>query len=109
MGTKPDRYKILNKISSVVSRSLDLEEILCSALEQVLRALDLETGGIYIYDEKGGTLRVAAHHGFKPDFIREIDNLEVGEGFSGQVMESGQPLVIRDIAEDSRLSRGIVM
>jgi signal transduction histidine kinase len=92
----------------VVSQSLDLEEILCSALEQVLQAVGLDTGGIYLYDEKSGSLTIAAHHGFKPDFITEIDNLKIGEGFSGQVMESGQPLVIRDISQDSRLSRGVV-
>ena len=108
MGNKIDSYKTLNKISSVVSQSLDLEEILCSALEQVLRAVGLDTGGIYLYDEKSGSLTIAAHHGFKPDFINEIDNLRMGEGFSGQVMESGQPLVIRDISRDSRLSRGVV-
>jgi len=108
MGSNTDRYKTLNQISSVVSRSLDLQEILCSALERVLRATDLETGGIYLYDEKTQRLVVAAQHGFKPEFIAEIDNLELGEGFSGQVMESGRHLVIRDISQDSRLSRGIV-
>jgi signal transduction histidine kinase len=108
MDNKLDRYKTLNEISSVISQSLDLEEILCSALEQVLRAVGLDTGGIYLYDQKSKTLTVAAQHGFKPDFIKEIDNLKIGEGFSGQVMESGKPLVIRDISRDSRLSRGIV-
>ena len=108
MGKTVDSYRTLNKISSVVSQSLDLEEILCSALEQVLQAVGLDTGGIYLYDEKSGSLTIAAHHGFKPDFITEIDNLKIGEGFSGQVMESGQPLVIRDISQDSRLSRGVV-
>ncbi len=108
MGNALDSYKTLNEISSVVSQSLDLKEILCSALEQVLRAMGLESGGIYLYDEKSQRLSVAAQHGFKPDFIQEIDNLELGEGFSGKVMESGQPLVIRDISQDRRLSRGIV-
>jgi signal transduction histidine kinase len=108
MGIQLDRYKTLHEISSVVSQSLDLEEILCSALEQVLEAMELDTGGIYLFDEDSQTLNIAAQHGFKPDFIREIDNLTVGEGFSGKVMESGQPLVIRDISQDSRLSRGIV-
>ena len=108
MGNSLDSYKTLNEISSVISQTLDLEEILCSALEQVLQAVGLDTGGIYLHDEKSGSLTVAAQHGFKPDFIKEIDNLKTGEGFSGQVMESGQPLVIRDISQDSRLSRGVV-
>ena len=108
MGNTVDRYKILNEISSVISQSLDLEEILCSALEQVLLAADLDTGGIYLFDEKSKLLKVAAHHGFEPDFIKEIDNLKYGEGFSGLVMEKGQPLVIRDISQEKRLSRSIV-
>jgi len=108
MGNKLDSYKTLNRISSVVSQSLDLEEILCSALEQVLLAVGLDTGGIYLYHEKSQTLQVAAQHGFKPDFIKEIDHLKIGEGFSGKVMESGQPLVIREISQDNRLSRGVV-
>jgi signal transduction histidine kinase len=108
MGNKLDRYMTLNEISSVVSGLLNLEEILCSALETVLKAVDLDTGGIYLFDEKSQHLSVAAQQGFKSAFIKEIDNLELGEGFSGQVMETGEPLVIRDISQDSRLSRGIV-
>jgi signal transduction histidine kinase len=108
MGIKIDRYKALNKISSVVSQSLDLEEILCSALEQVLQATDLTTGGIYLLNEKTGLLEIAAQHGFKPDLVAAINNLEIGEGFSGQVMGKGQPLVIEDISRDDRLTRKII-
>lgn len=108
MGTQIDSYKTLHEISSVVSQSLDLEEILCSALEQVLLATHLQTGGIYLYDETSDLLKLAAQHGFKPELVSEIDNLKYGEGFSGQVMKSGEHLVIRDISQDSRLSRSIV-
>lgn len=108
MVTELDGYRTLNEIASVVSQSLDLEEILCSALEMVLRATNLDTGGIYLYDEKTRLLTVAAQHGFNPEFISEIDNLEMGEGFSGKVLESGQPLVIQDVSLDSRLTRQVV-
>ncbi len=52
MSSKSDGYRTLNKITSVVSQSLDLEEILCGALDQVLRATNLETGGIYLLDDE---------------------------------------------------------
>ena len=101
-------YKTLNEISSVVSQSLDLEEVLGSALDKVLQATCLEIGGIYLLNEQSRILSIHAQRGFSADFVKAIDHLEIGEGFSGQVIESGEPLVIWDITKDKRLSRGIV-
>jgi nitrate/nitrite-specific signal transduction histidine kinase len=98
----------LNAIATTVSRSLDLEEILDEALDKTLEVMEVEAGGIYLLDEVTRTLRIAAHQGFHPHFIDEIDNLEVGEGFSGRVVESGQPIVIDDVSADSRLTRAVV-
>jgi signal transduction histidine kinase len=95
----------LNEIASVVSQSLDLEEVLCSALDMMLQATGLNSGGIYLLDEKSGMLKIAAQRGFRKDFIADIDNLQIGEGFSGKVIESGEPMVIWDITVDKRLSR----
>ena len=103
-----DGYKTLNEISAVVNRSLELDEILCSALEMVLKATDLQIGGIYLLDDFLQTLSIRAHQGFSPDFLSAIDQLKVGEGFSGEVVQTGEPLTIRDITKDKRLSRGIV-
>jgi signal transduction histidine kinase len=36
--------------------------------------------------------------------VAEIDGLKVGEGFSGRVAQSGQPMVVRDITTDPRLT-----
>jgi len=105
MNNKLDGYRTLNEIASVVSQSLDLDEILSSALNQVLQATGLDTGGIYLLDEDAQILSINAHQGFKNKFIAEIDNLKIGEGFSGKVLETGEPLVIRDISLDKKLSR----
>lgn len=101
-------YKTLNEIASVVSQSLDLEEVLCSALDKVLQATCLQIGGIYLLDENSSVLSIHAQRGFSEEFSAAIDHLEIGEGFSGKVVESGETLVIRDITKDERLSRGIV-
>jgi len=109
MEPKIDGYRILNEIASVVSQSLDINEILSSALDKVLQATGLNTGGIYLLNPKTRELSISCQKGFKPEFISEIDNLQVGEGFSGQVIEDGKPLVIKDMSQDSRLSRGIAL
>jgi signal transduction histidine kinase len=101
-------YKTLNEIASVVSQSLDLNEVLDSALDKVLQATCLQIGGIYLLNQQTQILSIHAQRGFSADFAKAIDHLEIGEGFSGQVVESGEPLVIRDITKDKRLSRGIV-
>ncbi|HSR33737.1 MAG TPA: GAF domain-containing protein, partial [Anaerolineae bacterium] len=64
-----------------------------------------EGGGVYLLDKEAGVLTIAAHRGFSPDYVANIDKLQVGESFSGTVVQSGEPLVLRDIASDERLTR----
>jgi len=101
-------YETLNEISSVVSQSLDLNEILYSALDKVLQATSLEIGGIYLLNEQSQNLSIHAQRGFSPEFAAAIDHLKIGEGFSGKVVETGNPIVTQNITQDKRLSRGIV-
>lgn len=95
----------LNAIAAVVSRSLDLDEVLHNALDKTLQVMEIEAGGIYLLDEAARLLTVAVQRGFSPEFIEAIDRLAVGEGISGLVTQSGQPMVVRDISADPRLTR----
>jgi GAF domain-containing protein len=95
----------LNTIAAVVSRSLDLQEILNNALDKTLEVTRIDAGGIYLLDEETEVLNVVAQRGFSSQFVNEIDGLKVGEGFSGRVAQSGQPLVVQDVSSDSRLTR----
>jgi nitrate/nitrite-specific signal transduction histidine kinase len=98
----------LNAIAAVVSRSLDLEEILTDALDKTLEVMEIESGGIYLLDEDTGMLSVATYRGFSPQFVAGVDRLKVGEGFSGRVAQANQPVVVRDVSTDPRLTRMVV-
>jgi GAF domain-containing protein/HAMP domain-containing protein len=98
----------LNAIAAVVSQSLDLDEVLNDALDKTLQVMEVEAGGIYLLDEEAKVLTVAAQRGFSSRFVSEIDRLRVGEGFSGRVAKSGQPLVVRNASADPRLTRMVV-
>jgi GAF domain-containing protein/HAMP domain-containing protein len=98
----------LNAIATTVSQSLDLDEVLNDALNKTLEVMEIESGGIYLLDAEAKVLTVAAHRGFSSQFVAGIDSLKVGEGFSGRVAQSGQPLVARDISADPRLTRMVV-
>ena len=58
--------------------------------------------------EENDLLTLAVHKGFDAQFVTEVDNLGVGEGFSGRVALSGEPLIVPDLASDPRLSRSVV-
>ena len=98
----------LNTIASVVSRSLDLGQVQNNALNKTLEVMEIEAGGIYLLHEDAQTLTIAAYRGLSAPFVAEIDNLKVGEGFSGQVAQTGEPLVVQDLSTDARLTRSVV-
>ena len=95
----------LNAIAAVVSRSLDLEKILNDALDKTLEVTGIEAGGVYLLREDAGVLTIAAYKGLSGQFVAAIDHLKVGEGFSGRVVQTGEPLVVKDLSVDARLTR----
>jgi signal transduction protein with GAF and PtsI domain len=74
-------------------------------LDMTLQMMEIESGGIYLLDDATGVLTIVAQRGFTPEFVAEIDRLSLGEGFSGRVAESGQPLVVSNLSADPRLTR----
>jgi signal transduction histidine kinase len=98
----------INAVASVVSRSLDLGQVLTNALDKTLEVMEIEAGGIYLLQEDTQTLTIAAHKGLSAPFVAEVDNLKVGEGFSGQVAQTGEPLVVQDLSTDPRLSSSVI-
>jgi signal transduction histidine kinase len=98
----------LNAIAAVVSRSLDLYSILNDALDKTLEVMEIEAGGIYLLQEDAELLAIAAHKGLSAQFVTETGNLKVGEGLFGRVVQFGEPLVVRDLTTDPRLTRSAV-
>ena len=98
----------INAIASVVSRSLDLERVLTNALDKTLEVMEMEAGGIYLLRQDAQVLTIAAHKGLGMQFMAEINNLKVGEGFSGRVAQTGEPLIVQDLSTDPRLTRSAV-
>ncbi len=93
----------LNAIAAVVSGSLKLDEVLNPALEAVLQAMDLPQGGIYLLDQQRRRLTLAVSKGLSARTVAGIAELGLGEGFSGHVAQTGEPLVVTNVPHDPRL------
>lgn len=108
LGERTRELMALNTVATVVSRSLELDQILADALDTTLRVMVVEAGGIYLLDEAANVLTLTAYRGLDADFVTGIDRLHPGEGFSGRVIQSGEPLVVHDVSSDPRLTRDVV-
>ena len=102
------RLSALNRISSTVSESLELNTVLSNAIDNVVDVMQADVSWIFLLDEKSGELTLATHRGSSEELARGIDKLKLGEGFNGRVAESGQPLFVEDASQDPRLTREVV-
>ena len=85
-----------------------LSEALDDVLLEVVKLTGLPSALIYLYDDASHKLRVAASTGMTTEFVTAVDNIQLGEGFSGRVFLSGEPITTENVSEDWRLSRSIV-
>jgi len=92
----------LDAVATSVSRSLSLEEVLNEALDKVLEVTGLESGGIYLRDRASGELKLAVHRGLSEEFVRQVSRMRPGEGVTGRVAMSGEPIVVDEYAKDRR-------
>jgi PAS domain S-box-containing protein len=89
---------VLNEISAVVSRSLNLKEILDAALLKAMELMQMEFGtAYYLQDIEGpgqdGRLVLAARHGLSAEFSERVGSRRVrGTGLS-VAAETQQPVV----------------
>jgi two-component system, NarL family, sensor kinase len=60
---------ILNALAQALSHSLDLEQVLLTALDKVAELLELDTGWVWLLDEKTGESRLAAARNLPPGLV----------------------------------------
>ncbi len=102
------RLLALNKISTTVSQYLDLDQILNSAVVNVIDVMNLDAAWIFLLDKSSKELVLSAHRGIPEEFVGGVSRLKIGEGLNGEVAASGKPMYIADSAEDKRLTRMVV-
>jgi len=102
------RLAALNQTSTIISQSLELEDVLNNAISCMVDVIGAEAVRIYILDENNRKLHLAAHLGVSDEFARTMREMDVGEGFNGRVAETGAPLFVEDASEDVRLTKMIV-
>jgi PAS domain S-box-containing protein len=74
-----EELRALMAIAETLSSSLNLEEVLDSALSKVLEILGVEAGGVYLVDETSRRLTLKARHGVSEEFVSQVGEVAVDE------------------------------
>jgi signal transduction histidine kinase len=89
--------KILHTVAETVSRTLDVEEILKTALEALTHVTGHEIASLHLLGADAVTLELRADRGLSAP-MREVNRrLAVGEGIIGRVAASGDTAVVHDV------------
>ncbi len=95
IGERTRELATLNAIAAVVSRSLDLKEVLHSALDKTMEVVHMGCGGAYRLEgeEDEAYLRPLVYRGLSEEFVRLAGRLPLKGSAIEVAAGSGRPLV----------------
>jgi signal transduction histidine kinase/PAS domain-containing protein len=94
----------INSISETLSSSINMHDVISRVLEKVLEIMNIETGLIFLLNERTNALKCIHSYGL-PDYIVDtLKELRVGEGIAGRVAATGEPIIIENASEDIRIT-----
>ena len=90
---------LLFEITQLLNRSPNLGEVLASLLQMMAERMGMLRGTITILNRETGELSIDAAFGLSPE-ERSRGRYKLGEGVTGQVVQTGQPVVVPRISEE---------
>jgi len=97
-----NELEVVNKASTSLRLAQSVQEMLPQLLDETLKALDTDTGSIWLYDLEGGNLCQAIGRGW----CLKAEHLELnrGENLLGGVLTTGDVYFSNDVASDPQAS-----
>jgi Nif-specific regulatory protein len=93
--------QLLSDIAKAFAESLDLQETLTSILTLLDTHLKLQRGTIALLDSDTEMINIKVAHGLS-ERSKSQGNYKIGEGITGRVVQTGEAIIVPDIAKDPR-------
>ena len=105
--TTVDKLRLLLDITKKISRSADIDEVLNLVMDTLGSLLSYDAAGIYIIETSPETnspyiFKSKVIRGYEISFELIEPRLRMGEGFLGQVAQSGRSIISPDVTKDPR-------
>src|SRR5205823_3437078 len=95
--------RALGEVGQAVSSTLDLETVLCTIVSRATTLAGMDGGAIYEYDEAREQFYLHATDQLPDELVEALRAAPTpkGEGALGRMAVTGEPVEIRDIADES--------
>ncbi len=104
MGTaQVERLLATIEFSKALVSAYDMETLLTAILGRIRAILPARNWSLLLIDPKTGELYFAVVMGLPPEAVKDI-RLQPGEGIAGTVAQTGEPIFIPDVNQDSRFT-----
>lgn len=98
---KTDDITLLYQITQILNKEPDLKQSLYNVLELLSKSLNMVRGTITILNPFSDEINIEVAHGISKS-AREKGKYKIGEGITGQVIETGYAVTISKISQDIR-------
>jgi|GEM_PF-679891 len=104
LAFRNQQLAVLNAIGEGASQTLDVEQVLQTALEKMVDLIGLHAGDIRLVE--GDRLNLKSYYGVSPDFLTCEKSIQVGHCLCGLCARSGETISVDDLAADPSLING---
>jgi len=101
MKKQTDTLVAVAKIGELVTRTLDMSEILERVVAVTADIMKVDVCSIYLYDESDGKLVLEATIGLREDAVGNV-RINPGEGITGRAAKQGRTVAVSDVTRDRR-------
>jgi len=101
--TEQERWRALQEVSAAINSSLDLDVVLQTVIDAIIRLTRAERAMLLLYNNQG-ELEVRTARNFSQETLDEVASLEISLSIVNQVSMTGEPIVTINAQEDTRFS-----
>jgi signal transduction histidine kinase len=94
---------VLNKIGEAVNQSLELDQVLNHAIDEVLQVMNLESGEVRLIED--GRLVLHTARGVSREFVEQESSVPLGECLCGISAQRGELIAVEDLTRVPHLER----
>ncbi|MDD2390042.1 MAG: nif-specific transcriptional activator NifA [Desulfobacterales bacterium] len=90
---------LLWEVSQTLTRSIDLREVVGQVLNALAEEMGMSHGTLTLLNRKTGEIFIDVAHGLSENEMKK-GRYKIGEGVTGKVVETGEPLVIPHVSDE---------
>jgi PAS domain S-box-containing protein len=94
----------IKELTEIVSKSLDIDDILNTLMEKAMAVSQAQVGSMYMVESEKKRFRVLAVRGLETELKKNF-YININESLAQRVVFDKKPLLVQDIATDSRTKK----